>query len=104
MRKLFFLPFVIIMLQAMAGCTKEKQPGYLPMAVNDTLYKNFLALGDSYTIGQSVAASDRFPAQAITMLLNDSIRFSTPEYIAVTGWTTGNLLNSISSTPPTRST
>jgi len=102
MRKLFFLPFFIMMLQAMAGCNKQSNSVYLPAAVNDTLHKNLLALGDSYTIGQSVAASDRFPAQAVSMLLNDSIIFSTPEYIAVTGWTTRNLLNSINSNPPTR--
>ena len=104
MRKLFFLPLIITLLQLMAGCTKQKLSGYSPVVVNDTVYKSYLALGDSYTIGQSVAVTDRFPAQAKTMLLNDSIQFLTPEYIAVTGWTTGNLLNSLNSVSPTRST
>lgn len=103
MRKLFFLPLFISVLQLVAGCTKQKNSGYSSIPVNDTLYKNYLALGDSYTIGQSVAANDRFPAQAISMVSNDSLRFSAPEYIAVTGWTTGNLLNAIGSTPPSRS-
>ena len=104
MRKIFFLPIIITVVQLMAGCTKEKLSGYSPIVVNDTVYKNYLALGDSYTIGQSVAVADRFPAQTISMLLNDSIKFLTPEYIAVTGWTTGHLLNSLNSVPPPRST
>jgi len=84
----------------LAACTKQRQPG--AAVVNDTLRKTFLALGDSYTIGESVSPTERFPAQTVSMLM-DSIQFSTPEYIAVTGWTTGNLLNSINSVPPTRS-
>jgi lysophospholipase L1-like esterase len=103
MRKFFFLPLVISVLQLVAGCTKQHNSGYSSMPVNDTVYKSYLALGDSYTIGQSVAAADRFPAQAISMLANDSLRFLAPEYIAITGWTTRNLLNSINSMPPTRS-
>jgi lysophospholipase L1-like esterase len=104
MRKLFFLPLFITVLQLMAACSKQNHAGNSSMAINDTLYKNYLALGDSYTIGQSVAVADRFPAQAISMITNDSLRFLAPEYIAVTGWTTRNLLNSINSTPPTKST
>lgn len=104
MRKLFFLPLAITVLQLMAGCTKQNNSGYLPPVANDTIHKSYLALGDSYTIGESVATADRFPAQAASILLKDSIQFSTPEYIAVTGWTTRNLLNSINSTPPTRAT
>lgn len=55
----------------------------------------WLALGDSYTIGQSVGEGERFPAQAIAMLQADSLVFDTPQYIATTGWTTTNLLNAI---------
>ncbi len=87
----------------MAGCAKQTLSGSSPIVANDTLYKTYLALGDSYTIGQSVAVADRFPAQVKTMLLNDSIQFLTPEYIAATGWTTRNLLNRLNSDPPTRS-
>ena len=103
MRKLFFLPFIITMLLLMAGCAKQTLSGSSPIVANDTLYKTYVALGDSYTIGQSVAVADRFPAQVKTMLLNDSIQFLTPEYIAATGWTTRNLLNRLNSDPPTRS-
>jgi len=104
MRKILFLPLVIIILQTVASCTKQKSSGYSPTPVNDTLHKTYLALGDSYTIGESVSEPARFPAQTVSMLLNDSIQFLTPEYIAVTGWTTGNLLNSLNSDAPARST
>jgi len=51
----------------------------------------WLALGDSYTIGQGVKEQERFPAQAVKLL--DERNFSVNElnYIAVTGWTTNDL-------------
>lgn len=50
-----------------------------------------LCLGDSYTIGQSVEASERFPEQTVSKLADKSISFSTPEIIARTGWTCDEL-------------
>jgi lysophospholipase L1-like esterase len=55
----------------------------------------FLALGDSYTIGESVPAADNFPSQALYNLKNDEINFLEPEIIAKTGWTTGELQTAI---------
>ncbi len=46
----------------------------------------FLALGDSYTIGESVAEGDRWPNQ-----LSRVLGTATPQIIAKTGWTTGEL-------------
>jgi len=60
----------------------------------------YLALGDSYTIGQSVAEDQRFPAQAVAMLLKDGVDISTPQYIATTGWTTANLQSAIATQKP----
>jgi len=60
----------------------------------------WLALGDSYTIGQSVSEAERFPAQTAALLENDSLVFTTPQYIATTGWTTVNLLNAIAQQNP----
>ena len=61
-----------------------------------------IALGDSYTIGQSVCENCRFPAQ-----LKDSLQARyTPldtfnlEIIAQTGWTTTNLKSAISTAAP----
>ena len=62
--------------------------------------KTWLALGDSYTIGQGVDAADRFPTQTVNLLLQAGINISTPDYIAATGWTSGVLTNQIQSQNP----
>ena len=67
---------------------------------NPVIYKTYLALGDSYTIGQSVAVNERFPVQTVTLLNSPNVKFSQPEIIAQTGWTTGNLLSRLDNTPP----
>jgi lysophospholipase L1-like esterase len=54
----------------------------------------YLALGDSYTIGENVPADDRFPAILAARLEDKKIKADT-KIIATTGWTTGNLLNAI---------
>ena len=57
--------------------------------------KKYLALGDSYTIGQSVPEADRYPVQTKKGLASQGINMNNPEIIATTGWTTGNLQNAI---------
>src|SRR5688572_30231760 len=57
--------------------------------------KSYLALGDSYTIGQSVDAGDRFPVQVVRMLRTAGYLVEDPQIVATTGWTTGNLLQAI---------
>lgn len=86
------------------ACKKQTVPVYVGPQIPSVLYKNYLALGDSYTIGQSVTAAERFPAQTINILSKDSISFNVPEYIAQTGWTTGNLISAINTTPPSKTT
>lgn len=55
----------------------------------------YLALGDSYTIGEQVPTRDNFPNQ-VTQLLNEKgISFQSPTIVAKTGWTTDELLNGI---------
>jgi lysophospholipase L1-like esterase len=66
--------------------------------------KSFLALGDSYTIGQSVTEAERFPVQITTLLNNGGINFNAPEIIARTGWTTGDLLSSLAIEAPVKPT
>lgn len=55
----------------------------------------YLALGDSYTIGESVEQSQSFPFQLATKLSNAGIAVGTPKVIARTGWTTGELQSAI---------
>lgn len=67
---------------------------------SDTTLKRLLALGDSYTIGQSVAETDRFPNQTINILRSAGVNIRYPaEIIAQTGWTTQNLLFGIANAP-----
>ncbi|HJR10855.1 MAG TPA: SGNH/GDSL hydrolase family protein, partial [Rhodanobacteraceae bacterium] len=47
----------------------------------------FLALGDSYTIGEGVAPSERWPAQLVARLRNEGIDIADPVIVATTGWT-----------------
>ncbi|RJP51643.1 MAG: SGNH/GDSL hydrolase family protein [Anaerolineaceae bacterium] len=60
----------------------------------------FLALGDSYTIGEGVPEPERWPNQLEERLRarGYSVDVST---IARTGWTTGELLEAMRATPPT---
>ena len=62
---------------------------------------NYLALGDSYTIGQSVCETCRFPEQLKTSLkmFYTQTNFSL-KVIATTGWTTSNLISAINSQKP----
>ncbi len=55
----------------------------------------YLALGDSYTIGQGVDSPDRWPNQLAYKLTNNGNPIKNTKIIARTGWTTTNLLSSI---------
>jgi len=61
---------------------------------------NFLALGDSYTIGQSVGVNERWPKQLITGLSNLGYATGELKIIAQTGWRTDNLQNAINQQLP----
>jgi lysophospholipase L1-like esterase len=54
-----------------------------------------LALGDSYTIGESVKMDQRWPHQLVSELRKLGADAVVPDYIATTGWTTSNLLDGI---------
>lgn len=51
----------------------------------------YLALGDSYTIGESVTDADNFPSQTTAILQKEGLNFLPPRIIAKTGWTTDEL-------------
>lgn len=52
----------------------------------------YLALGDSYTIGESVPEEARWPMQLADSLRERGVEIEEPKIIAKTGWTTGDLL------------
>lgn len=55
----------------------------------------YLALGDSYTIGQSVPDNERWPIQLRDSLVERGIQVAETRIIATTGWRTDNLLSAI---------
>lgn len=58
---------------------------------------SFLALGDSYTVGEGVSYEESWPSQFVDYALDRGIDFKNPELIAQTGWKTYDLLNAIKS-------
>lgn len=75
------------------SCTKS---AFTPMEEKSkmTVVKKYLALGDSYTIGESVAIDQRFPLQVANIKYKNVDSLSV-KIIAKTGWTTRNLLDAI---------
>lgn len=55
----------------------------------------YLALGDSYTIGESVTINERWPVQLKDSFEQRGYEVEALVILATTGWTTGNLLQSI---------
>jgi len=70
------------------------------MNQNSTAQKtlSFLALGDSYTIGESVPVYLSFPYQTVQLLRKKGIAVHAAEIVAKTGWTTDELMAGIDKT------
>ena len=60
----------------------------------------FLALGDSYTIGEAVEEAGRWPVQLARTLRSEGIALADPQIIATTGWTTDELSSAIDAAQP----
>ena len=63
--------------------------------VSDEKKYRFLALGDSYTIGEAVPENECWPMQLVEMLNAAGKPFGKPQIIATTGWTTDELIAAI---------
>lgn len=60
----------------------------------------YLALGDSYTIGEGVEAAGTWPFQLAAALRAQGIGLDDPQVIATTGWTTDELAAAIDEAAP----
>lgn len=56
---------------------------------------SYLALGDSYTIGESLPLKDNFPNQTVDLLKLRGMKITEPVIVAKTGWTTDELMDAI---------
>jgi lysophospholipase L1-like esterase len=87
--------FLISLLFFLSACedketlTLPDRPFLPPVAFS------FLALGDSYTIGESVDSVDRFPVQLVDSLKKTGLPFGPIHFVARTGWTTSSLKTGI---------
>lgn len=62
--------------------------------------RGFLALGDSYTVGEGVPVQEAWPAQLNEMLRVDGLDLESPLLVARTAWTTEELVAAIEQAPP----
>lgn len=60
----------------------------------------YLALGDSYTIGESVPEDGRWPVQLAAALRARGVAVAEPRIIATTGWTTDELSAAMDAAEP----
>ncbi|MBB6325566.1 lysophospholipase L1-like esterase [Algoriphagus iocasae] len=90
MLKSYLLSILIFGIFACNQGTKDPNAPQPTMSKKET--KHYLALGDSYTIGEGVAEADRYPNQLVDLLnaQNESL-WAEPKIIAKTGWTVDEL-------------
>lgn len=79
---------VVILLLLSLSCKMKDEAANPAKPVEPIRY---LALGDSYTIGESVSSDQNFPAQFVDSLKASGLKVSSYKIIARTGWTTTNL-------------
>nr|WP_319511731.1 SGNH/GDSL hydrolase family protein [uncultured Draconibacterium sp.] len=95
--------FLFLMLAGLA-CTDKENPVIMNVIPepsdskeNDNQDSTFyyLALGDSYTIGESVEEDERFPVQLVERLKAEGFEMQPAKIVARTGWTTDELAAAI---------
>jgi lysophospholipase L1-like esterase len=84
-----------------AGCATQSIPPVETGKPSSPV--RFLALGDSYTIGEGVGEHERWPVQLARQLREEGLAIEDPLIIARTGWTTGELLAALQREQPSGS-
>lgn len=89
---------IFSILLSLGACSDKTNFNLKPPVIQPTTVKynlTYLALGDSYTIGESVTTYGAFPYQLSAALKTDSVNVQDPKIVARTGWTTSNLIDAI---------
>jgi lysophospholipase L1-like esterase len=81
-------------------CEQQSRPEAAPTKADDLKMLSYLALGDSYTIGEGVGGSGRWPLQLAAALRAEGIALGDPRIIATTGWTTDELASAMDAAEP----
>ncbi|HWZ16709.1 MAG TPA: GDSL-type esterase/lipase family protein [Mucilaginibacter sp.] len=94
------IQIAFIFIIAISGCIKKAasvpaMPAKTATTTTMTDSLTYLALGDSYTIGEAVPQNQSFPYQLVSSLKSDSFSVQPPAIIATTGWTADNLISAI---------
>lgn len=100
MKTAFLILFGITGLLSCSKSQTDTLQTFTPITDTTTKVTNkntlqYLTLGDSYTIGQSVDPALSFPYQLKSRLMAQGYTLADPKIIAVTGWTTTDLINAI---------
>jgi lysophospholipase L1-like esterase len=83
---------IFLSLCLLLSCEKSPTQSMIDVPKSDnTTSLTYLALGDSYTIGEAVSNQQSFPYQLVNQLKGQGFNFATPKIIAKTGWTTDEL-------------
>ncbi len=93
----FLFPFLALLMacsssQVVAPAVVAPVP--MPTPTNSAAIA-YLALGDSYTIGEGAQPADRWPMQLASLARQQGLTLTEPDIIARTGWTTADLQGAI---------
>jgi len=94
-------------LALLAACGKPvdvPDPARPSGAGGTPLPRTWLALGDSYTVGQGIDIASSFPQQAAALLQERNLALDSLKFIAMTGWTTFDLDQALKAFRPQRHT
>ena len=83
-----------------AGGIDNDHQGMVRPVVPQERPLRFLALGDSYTIGEAVEYAGCWPVQLAELLRKDDLKVDEPVIVAKTGWTTDELMAGITEARP----
>ena len=93
MQRISILWVFVILISA---CGSRK---IIQIAMEDKKEFKYLALGDSYTIGESVDPGENFPELLASELRSQGVNIKRPQIVATTGWTTTDLEKGILEAP-----
>ena len=103
MLKTLLHPLRLLLILITLGCGTSDESGTIveefPVDQSEADY-SYLALGDSYTIGESVCSTCRFPIQLEEALATQTQGTIETDIIATTGWRTDDLINAINNENP----